>query len=311
MYFTSSNEIRIETSTHCNYSCIMCPRNLFEREKENMSSALFEQIIKKAKDEVGHLNTLTFSGFGEFSMDPNWKEKVKLASSSFKNVHILTNASLLTFSDIDYLLNYITDIRISVYGIDNNTYKSIHNNPEGVDYELVMSKILHIKNQKKASQKLLLNYLEINEELGLTENWIKKFKAIGDVIEVWKPHNWVDGKKYRPILNKRKSTCGRPFSGPIQVQVDGTVTVCCFDYNGKLEIGDLKKQSFQEIFSGKAFQEIKNIHKTDRADEITVCALCDQRENDDSRAKYLIYSSMGSNINRVKCTSTNYENLSF
>ena len=67
------------------------------------------------------------------------------------------------------------------------------------------------------------------------QGWIDEWKDKVELIEAWRPHNWVDGRSYRDTREvKQIKTCGRPEKGPLQIQVDGTINMCCFDFNKDL-----------------------------------------------------------------------------
>ena len=101
------------------------------------------------------------------------------------------------------------------------------------------------------------------------------------------------------------NSCGRPFRGPLQVQVDGTVNMCCFDYDGHLTLGDLKTQSLQEIFSSPMFQKILECHTTGNfKDSGLICENCDQRNAD--KSDVMVYNSKFNIKERVKQLSTTY-----
>ena len=274
-----------------------------------MNDALFHSIAKKANNELPFIDTVTLSGFGEFSMDPNWQQKVAIGSQHFKTVHIVTNASLLTEEDLDFLLENVSDIRISLYGLDESTYRLIHNPPAQIKFAKVKQNIEYFSRYKKKGQRVILNYIEVLSNRRQTHEWIRFWKDRVDLVEVWKPHNWIDAKEYRSIDRRRRITCGRPFNGPIQVQVDGTVNVCCFDYNGLMIIGDLNTQSFEEIYHGKEMEKIQKYHKSGKADKLYLCAICDQRNTDESKAKNIIYNSGYDIFSRIRRTSTDYDEL--
>jgi radical SAM protein with 4Fe4S-binding SPASM domain len=142
--------------------------------------------------------------------------------------------------------------------------------------------------------------IDINEDD--VEN-LKHFQY-ADEIELWRPHNWASWGEYRSgdIV---KTTCGRPFNGPLQIQVDGTVNMCCFDFNGDLEIGDLKTQTIEEIFTSDAYMEIYNHHKNGTVTESNLlCKNCDQLKDSGS---VLVYSTKGDD--RVGKLSTTYKSL--
>ena len=275
-----------------------------------MSNELFDTIIKKTTDELPRIEHLTISGFGEFSTDKAWKYKIEKGASCFKKLHIITNLSLFNLPDLEFLLTYVTDIRISLYGLNEEVYRKIHHPPKNIHYQDIKEKIIFLNNKKKSNQRILLNYIDIPENREQTGDWIDFWKDKVDLIEVWRPHNWIDGRGYRKSCSHRVSTCGRPFKGPIQVQADGTVNVCCFDYNGELLIGDLKVQSLRDIFYSDEMKQIQEYHGTGQADKLDQCRICDQRNCPDCKSKQMLYNSKFSIHERINLTSTEYEDLS-
>jgi len=307
--FTKTNEIRIETSTICNYRCRMCARDTFCRKQKIMPNSLFDSIVAKTKRELPHISIATLSGFGEFSTDSQWRYKVLTASDNFEKLHIVTNMSLFNKEDLLFLLDHISDIRISVYGLDNATYKAVHNPPSSITYQAIHESIHFLIQNKSSYQHVILNYIEIDANRHQTADWISYWGKKVDLIEVWKPHNWIDSKCYRDLDMQRLSTCGRPFNGPIQVQVDGTVNICCFDYNGEMVIGDLSSESFTEVFNSERMESIQNLHTSGNADQLPLCKICDQRNNHKSKAMNAIYNSRFPIDDRIHVTSTEYDLL--
>ncbi|MBN2439814.1 MAG: SPASM domain-containing protein [Spirochaetales bacterium] len=308
--FTATHEIRIETSTLCNYHCIVCPRDRFVRKREVMSNELFDSILEKTIADLPHIEHLTISGFGEFATDKSWKYKIEKGASLFKKVHIITNLSLFDFQDLEFLLRHVSDIRISLYGLSEEVYRKIHRPPHDKQYDELKEKVLFLIDKKKPGQKILLNYIDIPENNHQTGKWINFWKDKADLVEVWRPHNWIDGKAYRLTCAHRVPTCGRPHKGPVQVQADGTVNVCCFDYNGELVIGDLKTMSFSEVFNSAGMEKIQKYHKEGKADELPQCRVCDQRNCQDCKSEQMLFNSKFDREQRVNLTSTEYENLS-
>ena len=133
---------------------------------------------------------------------------------------------------------------------------------------------------------------------------IKDFwKTWVDHLEIWKPHNWVTGKKYREV-KPRKKTCGRPFRGPVQIQADGKMIVCCFDINGKLEVGDTHKNSIQEILRGDRFREIRKAHMEGNLTGL-ICEKCDQLNEE--RVSPLLFSTRDEFCLTGKTSSTKFK----
>jgi hypothetical protein len=129
---------------------------------------------------------------------------------------------------------------------------------------------------------------------------IKNFwEPMVDWLEIWKPHNWTDGRKYRNVV-KKKTTCGRPINGPVQIQSDGKMIVCCFDYNGVLEVGDTNLYSIAYILKGEKFNAIRKAHKKGELEGL-ICESCDQLN--EYKESPLLYSSRDSSRD-VGCTSS-------
>jgi len=296
---TKTKEARIEISTLCNYSCVFCPyNNGFNRKKEIMTNQLFFKIIDKLKQQIPQINIITLSGMGEIFIDADILDKIKYCKDNGYIVNLLTNGSFLTKKIINELdIINIDSIRISLHTLNENHYRQITNNKLG-DIINIIEYIYKNTNLKLIISSDIININEFDiEELIQTYS---KFVHI----EIWKPHNWVNWGSYR-IGEKKEKTCGRPFNGPLQIQVDGTINMCCFDYNGKLTIGDFKTQTINEIFNSKMYLKIKSFHEGNKKN--IICSSCDQLFV--KNKSILIYSNK--NIeDRINKTSTNYDKIS-
>ena len=281
-----TREIRVETSTVCNYRCVMCPRESLSRPQRIMSNALFARIVASARSEFPQLEMCTVSGFGELAADPDWVWKLSLARDLFEQVHVVTNLSLVEPELLEALARNTTEIRVSLYAADDADFRRVHRAPARVSRQSIESKIRRLVELGACVQ---LTCCELDENRASVRSFVEKWQGLVDRVEVWRPHNWVDGRCYRPQAEDRVGSCGRPLSGPIQVQVDGTVNVCCFDYDGAMVVGDLTRQSFAEIFSGAELSRIRELHAAGRADELPLCRVCDQRDPPERKAAYLVH----------------------
>jgi hypothetical protein len=122
-------------------------------------------------------------------------------------------------------------------------------------------------------------------------------------LEVWRPHNWTTGKKFRGIKEERKITCGRPHNGPIQVLANGDVIVCCFDYEGRMVVGNTYTTPLEAIIKGEAFNRIRKAHEGPIKEGL-LCASCDQLQDEEESP--LLYSSRDRTCEVGKTSSTKY-----
>jgi organic radical activating enzyme len=271
-------EARIEISTKCNYHCFFCPHKTgFTREKTIMPDNTFQKIVERL-DECKRLVDVTLSGMGEPFFDCFIIPKIRLLRQRGYRVHLLTNGSLLFPNWIRELYDLgVSSIRISLQGITHNTMEAI-TGAHQMDYYRTIQAIHTIiaKNAKRDPDKRIwlgLTTVKCSQNEPEIQTMINMFAGVADVMEVWKPHNWVDFGDFRRV--EPAAHCKRPFSGPLQIQVDGTVNACCFDYNGRLEYGSLLTHSVEEVLSSSRATRLKRLH-TEGNLEGTLCEKCDQ-----------------------------------
>ena len=306
-----NNDMRFEVTTKCNYNCVICPREKLTRKLETMSLDLFKQIFDRITSEAPQYDTLTFPGMGEPLLDMGIEEKIAYARSKCPTmpVNILTNGSLLSPERFLRLQDLgVSSIRISLYGHDDESYTRVHGISNHTMYSTLRENMLRICELKTTTSVILTYNIVEGMNDGVFEAWTSFWKDKVDLLEVWRPHNWVDGRDYRAVQGAMLKTCGRPFNGPLQIQVDGTVNMCCFDFDGKLTLGDLKTQSLSEIFSASYYSKLKNCHETgEYAGCGFICEHCDQRNADKSNVA--VYNSRFDLKERVHMVSTTYKKV--
>ena len=131
-----------------------------------------------------------------------------------------------------------------------------------------------------------------------------------DAIEIWKPHNFGDGRDYRQRYEEVafKNTCGRPENGPLQIQWDGEVIPCCYDYNNQIVLGNAFKEPVLDILNAEKFRLLRYAHNKKEFHLFPYCDQCDQLlEHTDA----LVYTSRH-NLPKevaVKMSNTDLYNL--
>ena len=289
----------------------MCPREKLKRAKAVMPTSLFKEVLNKVQADTSQYGYVTFAGFGEPLMDRELLSKIEIARNRGFRVLLLTNGSLLdlnVFNAMDGL--GVDSVRVSFYGMNARTYGKMHGVKDPDTFYRVWQALNEICSAGRRTKLVMtLNVVDgIND--GDTDAWIKYWEARADLIEVWRPHNWVYGRKFRPISAEKRRTCARPFTGPLQIQVDGTVNMCCFDFNGDLTLGDLRRNGLKDIFKGPMFRKIYEIHNNGNMEQSNlICKDCDQLNRDKSNV--IIYNSHFDAKERVECISTTYNRLGF
>ncbi|CAN0158659.1 unnamed protein product, partial [Chrysoparadoxa australica] len=137
-----------------------------------------------------------------------------------------------------------------------------------------------IKEEMK-SPEISMYFLEFNKDKNSHSEEMKEFlnytKEFADYIEVWRPHNFGDGRSYRDRNKQQeRKSCGRPNSGPIQINWKGIVVPCCYDYNEEIPLGNIAQQTVEEVLKGSAYEKLRESHNTGKFEMVPYCDQCDQ-----------------------------------
>lgn len=96
-----------------------------------------------------------------------------------------------------------------------------------------------------------MSFLILEGNKSEAESWKRHWEKRCDEIYIWLPHNWAGYGKSHTQQNKEKCrSCGRPGKDFV-VRANGDISVCCWDFNRELIIGNIKENSFKEIYKGK------------------------------------------------------------
>ena len=289
-----NTEIRIETASTCNSNCTICPREKMTRPKVIMPINHFKYLVNQAKDLGAEL--ISIFGYGEPLMDAQIADKVAYCKDF--GTFITTNASLLNMDMTYKLLEAgLSHIRFSVHGLFDD-YEQVH---RGLKFNDVVRNIRNFKAVVRIKQydcKVSITCIPMNGENidDIINFWD------GYELEVWKPHGWSGARNYRTLVRKKK-TCGRPQRGPVQINADGTMIICCYDTDAKMTVGDTYKSSIEQILKGKEYNRIRKCHETGNLDGLA-CDSCDQLNQGDNP---LIYSTIDKDCITGKTSSTKFQ----
>ena len=292
-----NSEVRIENTNMCNAHCSFCPREKLTRPRAVMKASHFKKLVDEAK-ALG-AETITIFGYGEPLMDKKLPEKVQYCTDQGLDTFVTTNASLL-FADEAYdLLNAgLSHIRFSVHGFYGE-YNKIH---KGLDYSLVIRNIFNFLAINKGF-KCKVSVIVIPQDIMKIKEIREFWEPYCTWLEIWQPHNWTDGRSYRK-LNRKKKTCNRPLNGPVQINADGKMMVCCFDFNATLTVGDTYKNTIEEILKGDEFNLIRKKHESGNLEGL-ICEKCDQLNIEEENP--LLYSSRDKDREINKTSSTKFK----
>jgi radical SAM protein with 4Fe4S-binding SPASM domain len=285
-------EVRYEVTDHCNAICIMCPRDKHEDGRPH--GIMDMEKFKRSIDEVVNLGAtrVVLQGFGEPLIDKTLEQKIAYAKRYDLNTYTITNGSLLSPARVKSLIEAgLDEMRVSFYGMRPETYNVVM---ERLDYHLATRNVLNFLEQRSAfgrkKPKLELSYLVMKENESDVDAFREFWEPRADAIEIWKPHNYGDGRSYRERHRalEMKATCGRPENGPLQIQWNGEVVPCCYDYNDQIKLGNAFETPVLDILNSEKYRLLRWSHKMKEFGLFPYCDQCDQLL---PRADALVYTN--------------------
>ena len=236
--------IDIETINRCNGTCSFCPVNAKEKQRPyaKMSEELFKKIIDELHD-MHYNKSLALFDNNEPFLDERIVEFQKYVRESLPDafLDLWTNGSLLTLDKFLEIIPFLDRLVIDNY----NDKLALNPNVKAIsDY---------VDETPELTAKVVI-YLRKENEVLTTRGGVAPNKK--------------DGKYY--IDTK----CVLPFQ-QFNVRPDGKISLCCNDALGLYTLGDLNKQSIQEIWYSDEYMRIRREMKVNGRRNLKLCKNCD------------------------------------
>lgn len=278
-------EMSIEPTLQCNSNCIMCNRNFNRKETKYAEGFLSWDILMKAKPFIRYAKQISFGGFGEALLHPEYIAMLKEIKKTNPFVYFFTNGALMTDEIGRGLVDGRMDmIYVSIGGATRETYKNIR----GIDaFEEVVNNIMLITKYKRKSGKkrpiLAFNVVAMKSLLPELESLVKLAYDIGvehiafpNLVvqgpEIKEESLWLNiehsekafrnanllavklGIEFRPPNLRICELDCKNFFRRISINWDGTVRSCAPE---RYLIGDLKKDSIDSIWNSNGMIKLR------------------------------------------------------
>jgi radical SAM protein with 4Fe4S-binding SPASM domain len=288
--------ISFEPTTSCNLKCPECPSGLrqFTRPRGMLKKDFFTKTIDDIYKDILYL---IFYFQGEPYLNKNFLEMVSYASSkglytaTSTNAHFLTDemAKKTVESGLDRLI-------ISLDGTTQDVYQQYRR--EG-NIEKVLEGARNIVKWKKQLKSktpfVFFQFLVVRPNEHQIEDVKKLAKEIGvdevrfKTAQVYDYENdpnqlipknekfsrYKKDKEGRQIAkNKLQNHCWKLWQANV-ITWDGMVVPCCFDKDATHKLGDLKNQSFKDIWQNEKYKKFRKDITTSRKN-IDICANCSE-----------------------------------
>ncbi len=285
--------ISIEPTTACNLRCPECPSGLraFTRETGNLKQDFFRSVVDALHQR---LMFLIFYFQGEPYINPAFLDMVSYAHQ--KGIYTITstnghflhpeNARKTVASGLDRIL-------ISIDGSTQEVYEQYRKEGQLATVLEGARNLVHARREAgSATPHIVFQMLvvrpnehqidevrQLAQEIGVDEVKLKtaqvySYESGHDLIPLQSQysryHQGQDGSW--KVKNKLLNQCWKLWHACV-ITWDGIVVPCCFDKDAIHRLGDLRLQSFSQIWRGDAYRQFRQQLLKGR-DQIDICTNC-------------------------------------
>lgn len=275
-------QINIETTSHCNAECIICPHKTMKRKPGMMEESLWRRILKDCNN---HVHNIHYHLNGEPLMNPDLPRIIAYGreiNPGAKHV-FYTNGALLGKRAHEFFANPASvpdEIMISFDGGTKEVYES---HRKGLVFEETISSIAQFIKARNdsGSQKPVIHPLMVmtKENEHTVPQFMALFTSLGIPAKDFifsGPMNWAGAVNVHQPQSIRwnQTPCPWLFHNHLFILYTGEAVLCCMDYEGTEIMGDARTQSVHDICYKGRYEALRGIYINKQWDKLPLCRTC-------------------------------------
>lgn len=224
--------VQIGTTNRCNERCTFCPNPTMSRSKGVMSWDTFTSIIDNEPSPIYDLCL-----FGEPLLDPMLCKRIAYIKSvrPGSEVYFHTNGILLKPSVVDALVEAgLSRIVVSIYGFNDGTHQGMQ--PVG-PWDLLVSNVTY--SCSKLNTMVVGAHMEFPIELKSRSFW----ESLGATTHYNYMTDYGDSQSGPIGTPQQRCSIALGFK---TFDYDGSMVMCCNDFEAKTTFGDCNSQTWDE-----------------------------------------------------------------
>jgi len=305
----------IETTNHCNMTCIMCPRTtLMTRENQWIDAAAFERVLDQiephsevdinafwsfVKDSYG----ITFDersenafyfyvvsrcvilhGYGEPLVDKNIVDRVQACTNRGIPTYFSCVPANISVKRAESVMQAgLSVLKFSIDSLTDEDQQKIrgkHNNFEKA-YRTMLD-VIEMRDRKGYKTIIVPTMIALKEDDDAREMH-RRFMDMWKGYDVFAYVKSQDNRWYFEADERLKNRshyqqqyCEYPWTS-MTVMADGSVVPCTQDYNCEMAMGNIAENTLEEIWNGENYRNLRHWHATGNFPSDHKCvARCDQ-----------------------------------
>jgi radical SAM protein with 4Fe4S-binding SPASM domain len=287
--------ISIEPTTSCNLRCPECPSGLraFTRPTGMLHTDFFRNTIDQLHRDLTYL---VFYFQGEPYLNPDFLQMVKYAAD--KNIYTATSTNAHYLNDENAKRTIESGLDRLIISIDGTTQDVYQQYRVGGKLDKVLEGARNIVRWKKELKSktpfIIFQFLvvkpnehqieevqELGKSMGVDAVWLKTAQIydyendpnglIPSLDRFSRYKRTAAGTRFKGNIT---NSCWRLWQDPV-ITWDGLVAPCCFDKDATHQLGDLKAQSFAEIWRSPTYRTFRKKLWSGRK-QIDICSNCSE-----------------------------------
>jgi pyruvate-formate lyase-activating enzyme len=273
--------VSLEAHTVCNQSCYFCPVSIAPREDYFMPTELYERIVGELAAHRDTIEAVFMINYNEPTADRRFLDQVRAIKAAGLPPAVLTNGSGLTPERIDALVEMggLRFLSINLSTLDRARYQR----DRGGDHLAGVLKNVDYAKDKAVAQQMDMvvlgtgnddhkrDFEEIRERFAGSRFEVKSF-------EVMDRAGYLQIGLKPAVPNQKLCGCDNVGSRPLQhlhITPRGLCVLCCEDYDEKYVVGDLAKESVDQVLRGPELARMRRwVYGLEEAPRDFICRGC-------------------------------------
>jgi radical SAM protein with 4Fe4S-binding SPASM domain len=244
------------------------------------------ELFKKLVDQAAMLGVpeLCPNGFGELMTIKDLAPYLDYISARRHQFRIIINTNGFRMSEdkIELMIkSRVHLLNICLDGATAETAEAIRINLKLAQIEQNIARLMELRKERGVDfPKVRVGMVVIPQNQHEVEAFVQKWKGRVDFLGIDGYSNRVGSltEKFATPGGAAEAaepatTCVLPFK-ELNIWADGKAVICCNDWNEEHVIGDLTRQTLQEIWRGEGARKVRELHAGRRGDELEICKKC-------------------------------------
>jgi radical SAM protein with 4Fe4S-binding SPASM domain len=269
---------QVELTNFCNLKCPMCPHDLMTRTVGYMDFGLFTEVVAQVKATNPDLR---LHNMGESLFHREIGRFIRYANGQGLETVLSSNATTLTDAKIEELIDAgLAWLYISFDGTSAQTYERFRKGARYGREKAKVDRLLELRARRRSRfPQVMMSCIALPGTQAEVDEFRAYWQPRVDAVRI-KPADTWDGSSERinTIVADRQypvggGICGWPWQSVV-VLWDGRVVPCCYDFDGKYVLGDLRRNTLAEIFNDAPMQALRRQLREGRGGEVALCRTC-------------------------------------